>query len=232
MLPASIVSFVRMNVPPILLALSGAFVAACGQIVPIGDDQACPCASGYTCCGSACVVGDSCPADGGSQPLCPGTLALGTQSVPGEPDASTLPQVQTVTGKVEGALKEGTSVAFSYATSVWPKPYGWQLDGWLVTATTGQSCTFQIWAETDAGIEPLSLVVYGPLDGLETQTCSGVLVDDGAMVGPAIHFRPASPGSYFVAPFHNVVQTSSGLAFQGLNDSAYAESFILMNRDE
>jgi hypothetical protein len=213
---------------PLLLVLSGALVVACGRIVPLDEQQACPCATGYTCCDAVCVAGDSCPTDDSAKALCPGTLALGSQSVPGDPDAGGLPTAQTVTGSVEGRLDEGAPIAFSYATSVWPKPYGWQLDGWVITATAGESLTFQVWADQDAATLPLGLAVYGPLEGMNTQTCSALPAADGQMVGSEFQFTAAADGTFFATPLHGVVQTSSGLAFEGLNDSSFADAFIVM----
>ena len=141
-----------------------------------------------------------------------------------------------MTGKVEGSLVESTPAAFSYSQSVWPKPYGWQLDGWLVTAATGESLTFEAWAEQDAGRVPLGLVMYGPLvpldGGADAASCSGPLESSGALVGPQIQWSAPSQGSYFAAPFHTVVETPSGLAFQGLDDSDYARAFIVMSASE
>ena len=226
----------RMLKTPLLLTLSAALVAACGQLVPLEDEQACPCASGYTCCNAVCVTGacttggdGEADGDGGAPVSCSESLALGTQSVPGEPDASALPSLQTVTGKPAGTLPEGAPTPFSYATSVWPKPYGWQLTGWLVTAASGESLTFQLWADEDAGTVPLSLVMYGPLEGIGTASCTGALQGSGAMVGAQISWTAPEPGTYFAAPFHEVVQTPSGLAFEGLNDVDFAHAFIVMS---
>jgi hypothetical protein len=113
--------------------------------------------------------------------------------------------------------------------SVWPKPYGWQLDGWLVDAEAGASMTFQVWAEQDAGAVPLSLVMYGPLEGNGSPSCSGALESNGAMVGSALPWTAASKGTYFVAPYHWIIETPEGLAFQGLNDASYATAFITMS---
>ncbi|MGO8992221.1 MAG: hypothetical protein ACLQVI_02760 [Polyangiaceae bacterium] len=234
----SIVPFMRMHnrrFSLTLFALSVALVAGCGQIVPLEEQQACPCAAGYTCCDAVCVVG-ACPtdtaSDGAAPPVCEGTLALGTQSVPGDPDASALPSVQTVTGRSQGTLTRGTPVPFSYATSVWPTPYGWQLDGWVFSAAAGESLTFQVWADEDAGTVPLSLVIYGPLlplEGADAGSCGGALQGAGAMAGTEISWAAPGQGAYFAAPFHQVIETSSGLAFQGLNDTSYAHAFIVVS---
>jgi len=231
MLPTSIVSPVRMNKTTLLAMwfLAATVVSACGQIVPM-EEQACPCASGYTCCNAVCVVG-ACSTDSTdetTQSICPGALALGTQSVPSASDASAIPTLQTVTGKADGILTEGTTTPFSYAMSVWPKPYGWLLNGWFVSAAAGQSFTFQIWAAQDAGTVPLSLVIYGPLEGVTTQSCSGALESDGAMVGSEIPWTAPTAGTYFAAPYHSIVETPSGLAFEGLNDGDYAHAFVVM----
>jgi len=230
MRPAANVLLMRMR--PLMLVLSGALVVACGRIVPLDEQQTCPCATGYTCCDAVCVAGGSCPTDDGAKSLCPGTFALGSQSVPGDPDAGGLPTVQTVTGSIEGRLEEGVPINFSYATSVWPKPYGWQLDGWVVTAAAGQSITFRVWADRDATTQPLDLAVYGPLEGANTQTCSATLAANGQMVAGELQFTAATEGTFFATPLHDVVQTSSGLAFEGLNDSAFADAFIVMSPAE
>jgi hypothetical protein len=226
MLPAPLVSSSRMKttrISPLALAGSGAFlalVAACGQLTPLDDDeQACPCAPGYTCCNGVCLAGD-------------GTIALGTQSVPGASDASVLSTVQTVSGNPEGVLDEGITVPFSYATSIWPTPYGWGLQGWILSASAGQSLRFQVWAEEDAGIQPLSLVMYGPLEVLDARTCSGPAVGNGALVGAEILWTAPAQGTFFAAAFHEVVETPVGLAFEGLNDSNYAHAFIVVNSAE
>jgi hypothetical protein len=217
-----------MKKTPLALLL-GVLATACGQLVSM-DEKACPCASGYTCCNAVCVAG-ACPNDStdeDTQALCPGALALGTQSVPSDDDASVVPSVQTVTGQATSSLVEGATTPFSYATSVWPKPYGWQLNGWFVTAASGESLTFRLWADDDAGTVPLSLVLYGPLEGVETQSCTGAIVGDGALVGSDIAWTAGAQGTYFAAAYHSVVETQSGLAFEGLNDSNYARAFIVM----
>jgi hypothetical protein len=211
-------------------ALAFGLLAGCGQIVPIEEQQACPCTAGWTCCDAVCVAGSACPsagADAGS--VCPGTIALGTQEVPSEADASAIPTVQTVTGQASSTLAQNTTTPFSYAVSVWPKPYGWQLDGWLVEATAGESVSFQVWAQQDAGVVPLSLVMYGPLEGVATASCSGALESNGAMVGSELPWTASAPGTYFVAPYHWIIETPEGLAFQGLNDVSYANAFITMS---
>jgi hypothetical protein len=203
-----------------LFLVPAALPVACGQLTPLEDEQACPCAPGYTCCNGACLAGAACG-------VCSGSIALGTESVPDVPDA------QTVTGKVDGTLDRGTRVPFSYATSIWPTPYGWLLNGWLVTASAGEPLAFQLWAaEEDAGVQPLSLVLYGPLEGLDTAACTGTSVGNGPLVGPEIRWTAPADGTFFAAPFHDVVQTPAGLAFEGLNDSNYAHAFIVMNPAE
>ena len=219
-----------------LAAVLAALAPACGQIMPL-EEQACPCATGWTCCNAVCVEG-SCPsADDGGGPAststalgaCSGTIALGTQLVSGGEDASSAASEQTVTGKASGSLAAGTTTGFSYATSVWPKPYGWQLDGWLLSATAGESVTFQLWSVEDAGNVPLSLVLYGPLEWGDGGTCEGGLQGSGAMAGTTLSWVAPVEGTYFAAPFHAVSETAVGLAFQGLNDADYARSFIVMN---
>jgi hypothetical protein len=232
----SIVPFMRMQrsftwrvalAPVVLLA---GLVPACGQIVPL-EEEGCPCASGWTCCDAICIVG-ACSTESDAQappPACSGTLALGTELVPGAADAAALPSVQTVTGQASGRLTAGTPATFNYAMSVWPKPYGWQLDGWLMSAASGQSFSFQLWSEQDAGDVPLGLVMYGPLEGADAGDCSGSLQGSGPMLGSTIAWTAGAAGTYFAAPYHWVSETPAGLAFQGLNDSDYAHAVVVMN---
>jgi len=204
-------------------------VTACGQLVSL-EEQACPCASGFTCCDAICVTG-SCPtasSDADTQSICPGTLALGTQSVPSASDASALASVQTVTGKADGILVDEATTPFDYAMSVWPKPYGWQLDGWFFRAAAGQALTFQVWVAEDAGAVPLGLVLYGPLDGVGTQTCGGAPEGDGATLGSGVSWTAPTAGVYFAAPHHAIVETPSGLAFEGLDDGDQTQAFVVM----
>jgi hypothetical protein len=158
---------------------------------------------------------------------CPGAIALGTQNVPGDDGGSGSPSLQSVTGQATVALETGATTPFDYATSVWPKPYGWQLDGWFLQATQGESLTFKMWADQDAGGVPLGLVVYGPLAGVGTETCEGSL-EAGPMTAAAITWAAPAEGWYFVAPYHTVVETPQGLAYQDLNDTDFARAFFVV----
>jgi hypothetical protein len=210
--------------PSVLLA-----VTACGEVVPLDDHLACPCASGWICCNDECVEGLSCPADGDAQAsvdaqaICPGSIALGTQMVPSLGE-------QTVTGEAETMVSEGQSVSFDYAMSVWPKPYGWQLDGWLLRASPHQSFTFRAWAEADGDSVPLALVAYGPIHDVDTANCSGPMQSGGPMIGSEVQWIADDEGMYFVAPYHKVTEGSGGLTFQGLDDTAeYGHSHLAVS---
>ena len=220
----------RMVATRISVVLAGAMLAVagvgCGQLTPLENEQSCPCAPGYTCWDGACLTGDVAAA------LVPDSIALGSEAVPGAPDASALTTPQKVSGRAAGILQQGTQVAFSYATSIWPTPYGWQVDGWLLSASAGDSFTFQLWADDDSGAHPLSLLIYGPLERLGTATCSGASVGNGPLVGTEIRWMATAEGTFFAAPFHDVVETPSGLAFEGLNDNDYASAYIVMNPAE
>jgi hypothetical protein len=205
-------------------------VAGCGEVVPL-EEHGCPCASGWSCCGGACVVG-SCEggeAGDGLQASCSGSIDLGTQTVAEGADASISPGVEKVTGLSKGVLQAGEQKSFDYATSMWLTLPGWEFEGWLVSASTGQSFTFQVWAEEDGGAVPLPVVAYGPLEGVGTATCSGTMQGAGVMLGSEVEWQAGSEGTYFVAPFHQVSETSSGLAIQGLDNTQYANAFITMN---
>jgi hypothetical protein len=205
----------RISVILALATIAGAS-AACGELTPLENAQECPCASGYSCYSGVCIAGAV-------------SIALGEASVPGAPDASALTTVQTVSGRAPGLLPQGSQTSFSYAESIWPTMYGWALNGWLINASVGDSFTFRLWAEDDAGAHPLSLVMYGPLEGLGTASCSAASIGNGPLAGTEIPWTAATTGTFFVAPYHDVVETSEGLAFGGLNDTDYATAYILMN---
>jgi hypothetical protein len=48
------------------------------------------------------------------------------------------------------------------------------------------------------------------------------------MVGSEIPWTAPTAGTYFAAPYHSIVETPSGLAFEGLNDGDYAHAFVVM----
>lgn len=198
------------------MVLLGGFasVAGCGQVVPL-EDRACPCASGWTCCSGTCVDGSS--------------LDLGTQSIADESDASISPGIERVTGLSQGVLGSGTQVPFDYATSIWPTPQGWEFRGWLVAASAGQSFVFQAWTAQDGGAVPVPLVAYGPLQAGDAGICGGAIQSSGVMLGSEVTWTADGEGTYFVAPYHQVSETPSGLAFQGLDNALYADAFIVMN---
>jgi hypothetical protein len=213
--PPRTVFVMRMIKGATAMAMLGTlvFLGGCGQVVPL-EDRACPCASGWTCCSGTCVAGSD--------------IDLGTQSIADEPDASIVPGVERVTGLSAGALGGGAPVQFDYATSIWPTPAGWQFKGWLVSASAGQSFNFESWTEQDGGAVPLPLVAYGPLEAGDAGICGGAL-QSSVMLGSQVTWTAGEEGTYFVAPYHQVSETASGLAFQGLDNALYADAFLVMN---
>jgi hypothetical protein len=202
----------------------------CGEIVPL-ENHGCPCAPGWTCCSGTCVVG-ACQNDGGAQAACTGSIALGSQTIAQDSDASISPGVEKVTGQVNGVLEEGEAIPFNYATSIWPTRDGWEVGGWLMVAAANQSFAFTLWSEEDGGNVQLPVATYGPLENLGGASCSGTSQGSGVTVGGEVQWKADTEGTYFVAPFHQVTETSSGLAFQGIDDVQYAHSFITVTSVE
>jgi hypothetical protein len=230
--PARIVPLSRMTKGIVVMILLGGLlaVAACGEVVPL-QELACPCASGWTCCSGVCVVG-SCQDGGGDTLTCSGSIDLGAQTIAQESDAAITPGVEQVTGRSAGALPLGQQVPFDYASSAWPTPQGWELSGWLVEATANQTFALQVWAEQDAGADPLPVVAYGPIADVGTSSCSAALQSPGVMLGSQVQWTASGEGTYFIAAYHQVSETPSGLAFQGLDNTLYGHAFIVMQPTE
>lgn len=210
------------------LLVFGSLAVACGEIIPVQDQQTCPCAAGWTCCNGICVTeGSSCTA-------CSGAIDLGSESVPTEGDASAIGS-QAVTGlATKGTLPEETPVAFDYAESIWPTMYGWQFNGWVVTAGARESFWFKVWADQDGGKVQLDLAIYGPLSATPTDSdptlCTGAMQGSAPMSGEDIGWTAPAAGTYFVAPYHMVTETTSGIAFQDFDDPSFSDAFIEMER--
>jgi hypothetical protein len=204
-----------------LLALSAgiALAAGCGQVLS-EDGRACPCSAGWTCCNNECVEGSSC---------CPKGVNLGTEVVPVDMDAGASPGTETVSGFEQGVLQAGQQVSFNYSTSIWPQKDGFAFQGWLLSAAANEPFTFSAWASPDAG-SPLylPLVTYGPLGGVGTGgECTGSLQAAAVMPPPsAVSWTAGPEGMYLVVPYHEVSETSNGLAFEGFNDPRYADAFL------
>jgi hypothetical protein len=252
MSPSPIVAVMRMTKFSLLVVLPVSLltVAGCGKIAPLGD-LGCPCESGWSCCddtvcrfGPPSVCSDS-GSGSGVQLACTGAIDLGTQTIVDDSDASVTADDDNVRGYVKGVLVSGEPISFNYSTSIWPSadPAGWAFQGWLVTATASQALSFQVLAEQDAGPAiPLPVVTYGPLAGVDAGdagTCSGspqssavMSPDGGGLAGNVVQWTPDVAGTYLVVPYHQVTETSNGLAFQGMGDNALSNAVIVMNPSE